>query len=62
MRCVDMIPSPDNMTELISVFFSPINDDIRFVCIGLAGALFVIALCFALYEAFQEITEEDDND
>lgn len=50
------------MTELISVFFSPINDDIRFVCIGLAGALFVIALCFALYEAFQEIMEEDDND
>ena len=56
------------MTELISAFFSPINDDIRFVCIWIAGALFVITLqlvitlCFAFYDAFQEITEEDDND
>ncbi len=50
------------MTELISAFFFPINDDIRFVCIWIAGALFVITLCFAFYDAFQEITEEDGND
>ena len=57
-----MIPLRDNMTELISAFFFPINDDIRFVCIWIAGALFVITLCFAFYDAFQEITEEDGND